>query len=96
MRASLQRSVSEMFAERAEDFNQLIDKAITEYDWSGEIKKQIDAELQRHARSFVENSMRNISRDFDKYKEIQREADALVRARLTELWLETNKPSPKE
>ena len=89
IRASMQQAISYMFNARSKEFEALIDKAIAEYDWQKAIDRAIESELDRHARAFAENSLRKVSRDWDKYAEIQKECDELVRARLAKLWLDT-------
>lgn len=93
IRASMQQAMAEMFDTKSKEFEALIDKAIAEYNWQAAIDRAIQTELDRHARAFAENSLRRVSRDWDGYREIQKECDELVKARLAKLWLDTQEAS---
>ncbi len=87
MRVSIQQAICNIFETRKAEMTTLVEQAVKEYDWNKAFIKAIDEELARHAQSFVQNSMRNVSNNFDRYAAIQKECDELVRLRLTELLL---------
>jgi hypothetical protein len=93
IRVSMQQAVAEFFETKSVEFQGLIDQTITEYDWNEAVKREIDAALSAQARSFVENSLQCVSKDWEGYKKVQREADELVRLRLAELYLKDKRKS---
>lgn len=87
VRYATQQAVTELFEKEKEAIEEAINKAFKDYDWTGAIKQEVQTELNRHARSFVNNSMSAVSKDWQGYKAIQDECDELVRVRLAELYL---------